>query len=223
MNKFLSQNIVNITSKVFDKFDSKNKIDVWKVDTKNYKSKVKKLVGMLSSDEINRVKNYYLDKDKTNFIVSRSILRTILSSYLQVQAQDIVFDYTPTLKPTLVLRHNNTIGFNVTHSKNLILYAIRHGGDIGIDVQYNQDISGFEKIAKRFYSPAENAQINLLPMEKQLSEFAKIWTTKEAFLKATSTGIIGFDNPNKIVRTMKSWNIRSFCPKVGYIASIVYK
>jgi 4'-phosphopantetheinyl transferase len=46
-------------------------------------------------------------------------------------------------------------------------------------------------VAERYFSAAEAAQLRELPPEAQPRRFVQLWTLKEAYLKATGTGLAG--------------------------------
>ena len=109
--------IKKITPDVLNKTDVSNRIDIWKVSVSDIKNNIQSLPEILSGDEVKRVNKYRLNKDKTHFIISRTILRMLLSSYLKKQPKDIIFSYTNTLKPMLSTQDlEQQIYFNLSHS-----------------------------------------------------------------------------------------------------------
>ncbi len=231
--------IKNISSKIFGRTEEHSKIDVWRVNINDIGDDIQDFVEILSPDEIARANIYNLSKDRRHFIISRAILRILLSSYIGQQPADITFSYTENLKPILNSRRKSPVCFNVSHSHELILYAISYGESVGIDVEYVRPTLDLDSdaLAKRFFSSSEYEYLNLLPIEKRREEFIRIWVTKEAYLKAVAKGISDIERIKTIIPKDKSlilklkegnkdldvWEIRQFEPEKGYIASIAYK
>ena len=84
--------------------------------------------------------------------------------------------------------------FNVSHSHNLAVYAIALNRSVGIDLEYLRQIPNVQQLAKRFFSPDESTIINTLDKEQQEEFFFRVWTIKEAYLKATGEGLAGLPN-----------------------------
>jgi len=215
----------------------KDRIDVWKVNIKDVRGDIQNLINILSKDEKERVARLCFDKDKKLVIISRAILRLILSLYLERPPQNIVFSYTGTMKPVLKMRNANRINFNVAHSHDLILYAFSRRNMVGIDIERVAPISNYKRIARRFFTSRECERPDLSAEEKSLKGFKKIWVIKEAYLKATGKGVSDMENVEVIFKKNKSqilrnskkdkdlsgWKIQSFEPETNYVASIVYK
>jgi len=72
----------------------------------------------LSSFEIERARKFRYDKDRNTFIISRSLLRFILSPILQEPAKHIDISMTELGKPYLS-RHPD-IRFNISHSSKAV-------------------------------------------------------------------------------------------------------
>ena len=83
------------------------------------------LYKILSQDEQARADRFYFELDRNRFIVARGLLRTILSGYLGIESSQVQFCYGPYGKPALksTLRVKE-IHFSVSHSNNLVLYAL---------------------------------------------------------------------------------------------------
>ena len=81
------------------------------------------------------------------------------------------------------------IEFGVSHSADLALIAIALGMRVGVDVEQHNAKVRILKLAARFFSPREAAQLASLPECDQLAGFYRGWTSKEAYLKATGFGL----------------------------------
>ena len=81
------------------------------------------------------------------------------------------------------------IEFSVSHSADLALIAITSERRVGIDLEQMDTAVRILKLAARFFSPSESAELLGLPECDQLAGFYRGWTCKEAYLKATGFGL----------------------------------
>jgi 4'-phosphopantetheinyl transferase len=173
---------------------------IWLVDLTDFWSEVNFFRQFLSPDEVVRGDRFKFVTDQVNFICTRGIARWILAKYLGSTPTDLQFSYTEKGKPFLAdaLNHLN-LNFNISHSKNLAVYAITQANLIGVDIEYLRTNLDVLALAKRFFSPQEylaisNLSNNLssnLSENTQLNLFFRLWTCKEAYLKAVGLGIAG--------------------------------
>ena len=133
--------------------------------------------------------------------------------------------------------YKRQILFNLSHSQDLALYAITKVNLIGIDLEYIRPMNDAENLAKRFFSPQEYNLIRQLLPQKQQEIFFKLWTCKEAYLKATGDGLAGglekveicltpeksveFSSINGDIEERSHWYLYQFIPQPNYIAAIV--
>lgn len=148
----------------------------------------------LTKDESDRANKLKVVEKRKQFIVSRGILRKLLSNFLDIN--EIVISYGPHKKPYIEHQfNNNSVIFNISHSANYVLIAITLNNEMGIDIEkINPDID-FKSLSKRFFSTKEKNELIDCDFSKQLETFYRVWTRKEAFIKATGKGIsFGLDN-----------------------------
>ncbi len=212
---------------------SPNDVNVWSANLKLPLLQIEQFSKILSSDEIDRANKFYFERDKNRFIVARGTLRKILSLYLNIESHKLKFSYSDRGKPNLP---SSSILFNLSHSQDLALYAITTVNLIGIDLEYIRPLADAESLAKRFFSPQEYNLISQLPPQQQPEIFFKMWTCKEAYLKATGDGLAGglekvevfftpeqpirFLNINGDVQEASRWYLYQFIPQSNYIAAV---
>lgn len=194
----------------------------------------------LAKDEKDRAKRFYFEKDYNAYLLSRGILRSILAQYTGISPQAISLKYTLYGKPFLDPLQNSTgLYFNISHTHHCILYALTRNIEIGIDVEYLKSYLDYRGIAKSFFSNYEYQGLIETHHEQQRVLFYKIWTCKEAFIKAIGLGLsyslADFDvdvqenQPAKMLNIKnapdeaKQWKLCSFSPADGYIAAIATK
>jgi 4'-phosphopantetheinyl transferase len=187
-------------------------VHLWRVSLNQPIEVVHSLAPLLSPDEQQRADRFRRDQDRQHFIVGRAMLRQILGRYLEISPAALQFGYEPRGKPFLVnapdlqapdlqalslqapgLRFSD-LQFNVSHSHELALYAIGRDRRVGVDLEYlSRTLSEVEPLAQRFFAAREYADLMALPAEQRRSAFLRLWTCKEAVLKAIGTGLGGLE------------------------------
>jgi 4'-phosphopantetheinyl transferase len=79
--------------------------------------------------------------------------------------------------------------FNLSHSKNLVLYAFSSDREVGVDLEYIDPACDTQQLVQEFFSPFEKAEWETLPPDQRLEAFFTGWTRKEAYLKALGDGL----------------------------------
>jgi len=148
---------------------------------------VQQLRQLLDPQEQARADRFRFQKDRNAFTIARGLLRTILGGYLRMTPSAVSFTYGPRGKPAVVA--SRPIRFNVSHSGDLVLYAITEGHEVGVDVEHIRPMEDLDGIARRFFSPAEYLELASLPAGKRLKCFFDCWTRKESFIKAVGDGL----------------------------------
>jgi 4'-phosphopantetheinyl transferase len=215
---------------------SNNKVDIWRAFLDLPTGQILELSQILSEDELVRAERFHFKKHKIRFIACRGFLRKILSCYSDTQPDVLQFSYSSLGKPSLVSSTTqDSVCFNVSHSKNTALFAIAHNCDLGIDIEYIRSISDLDQLVKRFFSSGEYKIIHSLSGNKKKEVFFNMWTMKEAYLKATGEGLSGlehvevcFDSEIKtsLMRAgcpLSGCSVHQFKPAPGYTGAMVVK
>lgn len=143
---------------------------------------------LLSPDENTRMGRFHFDKDRNNFLFSRSMLRMVLASYLGIFPAELVFAYSAHGKPSLA-KSSVRLDFNMSHSSGDLLIATSLGRKIGVDLERVRHDLNVHEIAQRFFSQAENKSLHAMPERSCYEAFFLCWTRKEAFVKARGEGL----------------------------------
>jgi len=167
----------------------KNEIHVWRCFLEQPEQQKEALKATLNYDEVKRADRFHFERDRMRFITARGVLRSILGKYLGVNPRDVRFIYGKNGKPSLAGEQKPQLFFNVSHSRDLALFAFAYERKIGVDVEYIDGERSIAHIVERFYSPGEISAFNALPEDKQHDAFFTYWTCKEAYLKAEGTGL----------------------------------
>jgi 4'-phosphopantetheinyl transferase len=144
----------------------------------------------LSADEMSRAQRLHNPADQRRFVARRGILRCLLSNYLGIKPAEILFIHTANGKPTLSIgNERNALSFTLSHASDQALYAVSQGRDIGIDIEYIQCPFDYEQIASSLFAHEEYALLCALPLSQRARAFFRLWTCKEAYIKACGLGL----------------------------------
>lgn len=169
---------------------SRKDVHIWRAALDLPSKSVRELKGSLSINERLKAERFSFERDKSQFVAARGILRLILSSYLSVEPGAIQFSFEKNGKPRLQNVFGKTdIQFNLSHSQGLALYVFTLGHEVGVDIEYIREISEMEQIVEQFFSVRERVFFSTLPASQKQETFFNWWTRKEAFMKATGDGL----------------------------------
>lgn len=167
-------------------------IHVWKYSTRHDALDGASLTALrdsLDPEEQQRLARISSAGGQDTFIVSHGRMRLILARYLALAPGDIQIQRQASGKPRLAAVHASTLEFNLSHSHGLALVAVCDRHPVGVDIEKLRDNVAYAKLARRFFSSREAAQLLALPQPQQLAAFISIWTSKEALIKASGIGI----------------------------------
>lgn len=168
----------------------REEIHIWRVPLTQPEPSVREFFNLLNPVERERARRFHFQKDRDHFTVARGTLRLILGRYLDIQPQQLCFNYNAYGKPALQIESGVIdLRFNLSHSHGLALMAIAAGAEIGVDVEWiRADFAGDATIAS-YFSEREAETIRALPPELRTQAFFACWTRKEAFIKAVGEGL----------------------------------
>ncbi len=217
----------------------KDRVHVWRARLDISDPEVDRLASVLSADELTRANRFRFARHRRRFIVARGVLRQLLGNYLNIEPKDLQFDYGDRGKPLLKLEQIDHLQFNLSHSHEYALYGFTYHHLIGVDLEYLREMPDLLKIARRFFSPQEYKLLVEASDEARLEQFFRLWTAKEAYLKAIGTGIadsladvdIAIDevlSPRLLAikgdkLAAAKWSLCSCIPATDYIASVAIK
>jgi 4'-phosphopantetheinyl transferase len=139
--------------------------------------------SVLSEDERARAARFKFDRDREAYVRAHAALRAIVGRALGVAAGEVEFTFGPHGKPRV-----GALELNLSHAGALALVALGPR-PLGVDVERTAPIDppGPHEVAVQYFSPAERAE--LARAADPLAAFYRVWTRKEAFLKATGEGL----------------------------------
>jgi 4'-phosphopantetheinyl transferase len=173
------------------------------------------LRATLSPDEWVRAARFHFECDRERFIATRGIVRSVLAGYLGVDASTLCFRTGEHGKPELD-GVCSSLRFNLSHSDDLLLIAVSHAREIGIDVEFMRENVPFETLADHYFDPDDAWDLRNLPAAGKAWKFYDIWTTTEAQLKAGGEGL----SAGTRVLEPDRWSMLKMRPAAGYTAAL---
>lgn len=143
----------------------------------------------ITAAERTRADRFHFAVDRDRFLVGRAVLRGLLAQHTGRAPDDIPIVEGARGKPLLAAGIDDTLQFNVSHSRGLALVALTRLGELGIDVEAIHDLSDLVSVAERYFAPDERAVIRELDGQARIEAFFTCWTRKEAYIKALGEGL----------------------------------
>ena len=147
-------------------------------------------LAMMSADEHERMARLVFDRDRRRFMLTRALVRTMLSRYTHVKPAEWRFIENVHGRPEILDRPQGVpdLRFNISHTDGLIACAVTIGREVGVDVEHvgrrlTHDVAG------RFFAPREVEDLTRLADDDQQRVFFDYWTLKEAYIKARGFGL----------------------------------
>lgn len=158
-------------------------------------------VACLSPEETGRAARFRFPGDATRWIAYRATLRLILGEELELSPAEVPLMLTAFGKPCLKPPHDR-LHFNLSHSADAGIIALCRDGPVGVDLEHLHRAEDLRECETTFCHLDE---IRSLPLDHTARsvQLLRIWTAKEALLKALGTGLsqppetvrIEFDQP----------------------------
>ena len=133
----------------------------------------------LTPDEAKRADNYRHQRDRDNFTACRATLHRILG--------DVEIKIGKSGKPSA-----QGFTFNVSHTKTHAVIAITRDpsvSQLGIDIECIDPDFPHLQAARRHFPSGETAHLESLASTDIPAVFTRLWTAREAALKALGTGL----------------------------------
>mgnify|MGYP001818641182 CR=1 FL=1 len=190
---------------------------------------------LLNSGELANADRFRRVTTRNQHIVGRAMARRLLGDE-RVAPHSIEFSAGQYGKPHVLHPKEANQPFNIAHTDGLVLFGIadQEAELVGVDVECTDRRTSTE-LAERYFSKPEIEFLRTQPMERQKYFFLRIWTLKEAFIKAIGTGLhtpladfaferIDSSSPSinflpPYLNEDRNWNFIVFEPRNGFIAS----
>ena len=131
----------------------------------------------------------YLPGPRRRFSLCRAALRAILCGRLGCCNEQLSFGVSGHGKPFAVVRGTRApVSFNVSHAGSHGLIALAAAGRLGVDIEERVPKRNLDALIEAVMSPEEQVEFAALRGGEKLRLFYRLWTFKEALIKALGTG-----------------------------------
>lgn len=205
-------------------------VAVWALDTTldvvgGYR--VPDAAAVLDAGEADRAAKLLREADRHRYLTSHLGLRALLSGYLglapeavELTREDCPCCGGPHGRPAVV---GGGVHFSLSHSGDLAYFAFARV-PVGIDVEAVPGPTATADVLTSLH-PDETAELRALSDADRPSAFARVWSRKEACLKATGTGIaLGLAEPYvgsaPAPAPVPGWTLTDLPAPAGYAAAL---
>ncbi len=188
-------------------------VHLWLASAEDYQAQLAEAShsDLLTGAEIQRYEELARPEHRLEYLAGRVFLREILSAYTGIPPNALAFDKNPSGKPALVAEQLDTpLNFNFSHGADGMACAVTAKNNIGVDVESVSEDRGMVEVADHYFSSIELAGLEALGAADQQQQFFRIWTLKEAYIKARGEGHS---------QSLDSFSF--YCPQPGIIKLVV--
>ncbi|MNS72372.1 4'-phosphopantetheinyl transferase sfp [compost metagenome] len=166
-----------------------DEVHVWRVALDAEDAVVQRCIEGLSPAERERAAKFVQPRDARRFQVARGTLRRLLGAYLSVEPAAVPIGVADNGKPRLVSPCADALRFNVSHSGDVALVAVARSREVGVDLEAVRPMRDLAGLWRMVASPVEALRLESVPKDRHEAAFYRVWTRKEAWLKATGDGL----------------------------------
>ena len=147
--------------------------------------------ALMTPEEAARQRRFVFERDRHRHLVTRALVRTVLSRYAPVAPRDWTFTENKYGKPTAANEPARAldISFNVTHTQGLVAMAVTRKAALGVDAENTATRQAPIEVANHFFAPDETSALARIGADRQHDRFFQYWTLKESYIKARGMGL----------------------------------
>jgi 4'-phosphopantetheinyl transferase len=218
-------------------------VEIWTLFTESVRDPalLRSYRELLTEDERNREMRFRFASDQHRFLLTRALVRTVLSKYASVEPRAWRFAPDAFGRPQIQNEHPSVAGitFNVSHTQGLIIVGVTRRDALGIDTEHLWSRTASAAVADRFFAAGEAAALRELPEAQRRERFFDYWTLKESYIKARGRGLalglatFGFElaEPKRIGAwfapeledAAQHWQFWQFHPSADHVAAVCLK
>jgi len=191
-------------------------VAVFRIDLRISEADLAARLGSLSEEERERAARLASHpRAQRRFVAARAGLRAVLGAHRGASPASLVFGEGPHGKPEL----GGGPFFSLSHSEDLALCALSPSRRLGVDVEAVRAVPEAEAIARRWFTASERVAYEGVRAARPEEAFFRVWTRKEAYLKALGTGLAGLSAREEVDGSL--WEVSDLEPGPGYLAALV--
>lgn len=146
--------------------------------------------ALMSEEERARHQRFMFEKDRHRFLITRALVRTLLSRYHPLRPESWQFEAGRYGRPSIIEpRLPRPLEFNLSHTPGMVVCLVAWDREIGVDVEDIQRRAAGMRVAEHYFAAEEVAQLQAMPEAAQAEAFFDFWTLKESYIKAVGRGL----------------------------------
>jgi phosphopantetheinyl transferase len=169
------------------------------------------LANLISAQEATRASGFKKTRDAHNFILRHGMVRAVLGQYIRKEAQAVQFVHEESGKPDLAPEDIHEIHFSLSRTDEMVCLGISKKNRIGLDIVKCDSRYPFSATAEYLFTTGERQWITRIPSHERHVRFFRIWSLKEALLKAMG-GCVGMMQETDVSGIMKNHSLKGFYP-----------
>src|SRR5579883_2344010 len=93
--------------------------------------------NLLNAAEREQQARFYFARDRRRYLVTRALVRTVLSRYLSVRPEELIFYANSYGRPEILNAQAQAVGisFNISHTHSLVVLGVTKQRSLGVDVE----------------------------------------------------------------------------------------
>lgn len=162
---------------------------VFEVDLSPQPDAERTAFSWLNREEQDRWRKFRLEPPRREFALCRAALRVILCRKLDCSNDELTFTEGKYGKPSAHVRGQRApVSFNVSHSGRHGLIALARRGRVGVDVEPRDARRNLDVLIGEALTSDEQSRLAGADANRKRQLFFRLWTMKEALIKALGRG-----------------------------------
>ena len=141
---------------------------------------------LLGREERSRAARFHFERDRTTYVLAHAIWRRLLGRCLGVPAADVPLRFAASGQPQLP---GTGWATSLSHSGTQLLLAAARADVLGVDIECAPASARLDALAAEICAPVERDLLQALPAAARRHALLRLWTRKEALLKAAGVGL----------------------------------
>ena len=143
--------------------------------------------GLLSPEERRRQARPSLAKRRREVLLTRALVRSVLSSYTGADPREWRFGVGAHGRPFV---EGLPLDFNLAHTEGMIACLVSDVPSPGVDVEFMSRRGRLDEVAEHFFARPECEDLRRTGEAGKRRRFFDYWTLKEAYIKARGLGLV---------------------------------
>ncbi len=147
-----------------------------------------RLLALLDDEERARAARFHFERHRRQHVAAHALKRIMLSRLSAPERPPgaWAFEAAPGGKPRVA--RGQGAHFNISHCGGLVACAVSAFVEVGVDIEPLDPAAPLE-LARSHFAAAEARWLAGLPPAERAEAFLRLWTLKEAYIKATGLGL----------------------------------